>query len=170
MKVVGAFLIFGGCIGWAYQYLERLRRKCTLLEEWREILELMEGEIRYGRMTFPECFLQIGAQVPSLLGGTLWKIGKMLEEQPQKNPCKEVELQFKERLRGTFTEEEIEKLFLLPVGEGYQDERMQRRMLERKRENVEKRIVGMKEEYGGKSRVAYCLGTMSGIIMVLLLL
>ena len=87
------------------------------------------------------------------------------------------EASLRELMRETLDEEltrilpakEYQAFFEFAAPEGYQDERMQRRALERSRGKVEALIEKRREKLLGECRVASCLGVLGGLFVILLL-
>lgn len=170
MKLLGGILIILGCLGCAFRYMDKLHTRIELLKEWRTILEAMEGEIRYGRLSFPECFIRMGGHFPTPLGQCLGEIGRVMEENPHKNFREETEKKLQGVLGNDFSQQEKKDLFCIWIFQGCRDEQMQQKLLQRCRENVEEYLSKWKGEYRGKSKVALSLGAMMGIVLVLLLI
>ena len=138
-------------------------------EELRDVLELIEGEIQYGRGSLPECFIKAGAQKQS-------KIGKLIEETGRRvllTPNLSLREVLEEKTRGELCQflppEIVSMFFELIAPDGYRDERMQRRALERSRYRLEGLIKNRSEQLRGECRVANWLGIMGGLFLILFL-
>ena len=55
LRGLGCCMIFGGCLGLGLWYRSQLNGRIGALRSLRNILELLAGEVRYGRDTLPEC-------------------------------------------------------------------------------------------------------------------
>lgn len=170
MRIIGACMVILGCLGFAWQLIERDRKRIAFLEQWRDILEYMEGDVGFGKTTLLECFLRVGMQYDSKLGQCIGRAGRNLENAPQKNMQSELLRLVMEEFGDLFLQEEYQELFRLTYAMGFQKEEMQLRVLARNRENVEERLAIKKGIYHGKRRAYLCLGTMTGVVLVLLLI
>lgn len=169
MRLFGAIFVVLGSIGLALCYSNGRRKEILTLEELRDILEWIEGEIRYGRTSLPECFLQVGAQRPTALGKAFQEAGWRQLQTPRENMRDLMEDGLKQELSQVLTTVEYQRLFEFISPDGYRDEGMQRRALERSRNGMEELLKLRKEEYRGKCRVAWSLGAMGGLFIILLL-
>ena len=170
VRFAGMLFVTGGFLGLSFAYMEHYRKRIRVLEEWRVLLELLEGEIGYGRRSFPECFLWAGGQLQGELGRHLEHLGNEMIQNPGRNLRSQWDEEWKAFFCSLFTETDYEDLFSLLDLQGYQDERMQRRALERMVERTLEKKETLKAAYFGKGRVVYSLGALAGILLVLILL
>lgn len=153
----------------ALRYVLQLKRGLWMAEELRDCLEVMEGEVRYGKATLPECFLKVSKQRASEIGGIFGKIGeKALSERGESlrdglirelSPCLETILSSQELL------DVLD--FVSPLG--FAEEEMQRRLLEKGRRRMEEVVSSKREELREKCRVAWGLGLTGGLFVILFL-
>ena len=55
LRTLGGCMIFTGCLGLGIWYRFQLEGRIKALRVLQNLLELMAGEVRYGRATLPEC-------------------------------------------------------------------------------------------------------------------
>ncbi len=162
-------MVLLGSLGLAVSYVLTLREEWRAVRELRDILELISGEIRYGRTSLPECFLQVGMQRPTVLGKSFEELGRRALERPQDSLRELLEDGLQEKLRKVLPLEEYHAFFEFAAPKGYQDEQMQRRALDRSQARIEELLEIRGEQLRGKSRVACCLGIMGGLFLILFL-
>ncbi len=159
-----------GCLGYAMQYLEERKRHIGRLKEWQLLLEDLEGEIRYGKYSLPECFLHVGERLNTPLGACFQKAGMRMHLEPHKQLRVLLEDVLKKELMPLYEEEYSGELLAFLAEDGFHDEQMQRRALMRCREHVGELLEERKEVYRKKSRVAFSLGAAVGCFIILLLI
>ena len=163
-------MVVMGCVGLAWEYVEVERKRMAFLSDWRDILDFMEEEIKYGKVSLPECFLRIGVQFDTALGKCMDRVGKELEGNPRKGVRNALDQEIQREFGKLFRKEELLELFQFVNMLGFQKEEMQKRALGRQRERVEERLCRMKEAYHEKRRIILCIGAISGVFLVLLLI
>lgn len=145
--------------------------RLNALRELDNIQEMLIGEIRYGKATLPECCIHISGRLPEPYRGSMVRIhNRMLENT---GIC----------FGQVFVEEMMECLALLPVTEedrqhflspfpanGFEDERMQIRIIEQSRELLGHTISVLEKENREKCRMAVGLGAMGGLLLLIVLL
>ena len=106
--------------------------------------------------------------------GEMGKHMEHLGEEMIRNPGRDLRAQWDEEWKADlcrlFSETEYEELFRLLDVQGYQDERMQRRALDRMAERANEKREELKATYFGKGKLVYSLGALAGILLVLILL
>ena len=169
MRLLGGCIVLMGSLGLAMNYILTLREEWRSARELRDILELISEEIRYGRMSLPECFVQVGMQRRTTLGRCFGELGRKALDRPQESLRELLEEDLREHLRQVLPPEEYHAFFEFAAPEGYQDEQMQRRALNRSRARMEELLEIRGEQLRGKSRVACCLGITGGVFLILFL-
>ncbi len=170
LRLAGSFFILVGCFGLGVMYRERLRDRIRTLQQLMDILELFEGEIRYGRSVLPECCQRVGEQTKGELGEALLEVGKRMREEEgisfptlfrsEVGRCLE---------KHPVTAQDKEFFFGFVSPAGYAEGRMQQRAMEQGRERLSKEKEKLERESAEKSRIAVGLGAMSGFLLILIL-
>ena len=145
------------------------RRELAVTEEIRDVLELIEGEIQYGRGSLPECFVRAGTQRQTQIGKLFEETGRKALSSPGMTLFDLMEETLGGELGRFLPASEYHAFLGFAAPEGYQDERMQRRALEQSRHRVEALAEKRKERLLGECRVASCLGILGGLFVILLL-
>lgn len=170
MKLIGAVMILLGCLGAALRYTYGLDRRIQRLEELQEILERLQEEIRYSRMTLPECFLQLEQGSGNDFERIFAKIGREALDKPEERFQDLLREGLGEALREILPPLEERQFYEFASQGGLRREEMQVRALERSRRRIgeiaEECRVGRRE----KGRVAWSLAAMGGLLLVVLLM
>ncbi|MBR1771527.1 MAG: stage III sporulation protein AB [Lachnospiraceae bacterium] len=171
MRVLGAMMICSGCLGLGIWYRNRFIGRIRGLRNLHKILELLLGEIRYGRSTLPECCGNVAAHM----------------EEPYRSSLRAVCIDygtgaaqtfaqiFGERMRTCLDQVPLQAaekaiFFELFTEQGFQDSDMQIKSLERGMTQLALCIRAEEGELREKCRMAVGLGMMSGLLVVILLI
>ena len=170
IKMLGACMILAGCFGLGLWYQGQFSGRIRALRMLSYILELLAGEVRYGRSTLPECCQHIVTYLEEPFSEAFGRIGRRMEEN--------VGLSFGE----IFAEETEPILESLPIRQsdkevfrrfalqtGFADGQMQLRTLEQCRDMLQQTEEKLEKENAEKCRMAVGLGAMSGLLLLLVL-
>ncbi len=80
LKILGGCMIFSGCLGLGMWYSTQLRGRIKAVRNLRNILELLAGEIGYGRATLPECCTHTARYLHPPFDQAFCRIGERMEE------------------------------------------------------------------------------------------
>ena len=169
MKCLGAIMILAGCLGLGYRYTCRLSQRIRLLEEMLRILELVEGEVAYGRATLPECMLFAGQQTGGEISNALVRVGERSLQHPGESFGKLLRLELDRVLMGNLDKGEQEAFYRLVTPLGYEEDAMLTRALKRSIRELDEAVEQLKQRRQEKCRVALSLGGLGGILLVILL-
>lgn len=170
MQILGAlFIIFGG-LGVGYGYAEKERKKIALIEKWECIMYLFLSEITYKKQPLCLACREIGERTEGEEGIFLKHIGERMEERKAKG----FGSIWQEECIRYFNREKIseeEQVLLLEFGvlTGFEDEDMQKKMIEKQGEKWKKIRLQKQEEYQERKRLAMILSSCVGIMIVLIL-
>lgn len=170
LRGLGCCMIFGGCLGLGLWYRSQLNGRICALRSLQNILELLAGEVRYGRDTLPECCGHISRYLTPPFDGAFRKIGSRMEE----NTGISFGEVFREEMDGILEklplrEQDRENFLKFTLQTGFADSQMQLRSLEQAMEQLaatEEQLVRENEE---KCRMAVGLGAMGGLLLILVL-
>ena len=159
LKILGGCMIFSGCLGLGMWYSTQLRGRIKAVRNLRNILELLAGEIGYGRATLPECCTHTARYLHPPFDQAFCRIGERMEENMEKTLST---LPLKESDREDF--------LAFTWQTGFMDSQMQLRAIEQSIELL--RLTGEKlqQENAEKSRMAVGLGAMGGLLLILILI
>lgn len=169
-KIAGYLFIMAGCSGMGIWYSTKMQQKVWHLKEMIRILDMVMSEIDYGRSTLPECCERIWEKVPSPYGKIFREI---YEDSRQESGVSFGEMSraiLQQGLREIPMEEEKEIFIRCFSDVGYADEWMQLKSIERGRAELMDRLGTEEKDLKKRSKLAVSLGTMSGILLVLILL
>ncbi len=171
LKILGGCMIFSGCLGLGMWYSTQLRGRIKAVRNLRNILELLAGEIGYGRATLPECCTHTARYLHPPFDQAFCRIGERMEE----NMGVSFGEVFREEMEKTLSplplkESDREDFLAFTWQTGFMDSQMQLRAIEQSIELL--RLTGEKlqQENAEKSRMAVGLGAMGGLLLILILI
>ena len=168
-KIIGFLMILAGCSGLGLWYSMQFQQQLHNVQEMCRILELFQGQIRYGRCTLPECCLQLAERAREPY--------KSCFEEIYEAACLNAGESFgqicQERLEGTMhrlvADKADKELFLSCFTKcGFEEDLMQLRTIEQTKEELEDRLQRLSKENNSKCRLALSMGAMSGLLLVIL--
>lgn len=170
VKLIGCCMIFGGSMGLGLWYRNELGGRLRALRSLRNILELLAGEVEYGKDTLPECCSHIARYLSPPFDGAFREIGGRMEE----NTGISFGEAFREEVGGVLKElplkpRDREAFLDFTRQTGFADSRMQLRALEQGRKALYAEEERLQEEMEEKSKMAVGLGAMGGLLLILVL-
>lgn len=170
IRILGCCMILGGSLGLGFWYSSQWNGRLRILRDMIHILELLGGEVRYGRAALPECCSHISRYLPEPFGEAFSAVGRRMEE----NTGVSFPQVFREEMEKAFAglplqEEDRENFLLFALQTGFSDGQMQLRAIERSAELLQCTEEKLKRENAEKSRMAVGLGAMGGLLMVIVL-
>ena len=171
MYLFGGGLILGGCIGLGIWYRQQFLERLRLLRELIRILEQWSSEIRFGQATLPECCRRVGRSADGALGAVFAEVYEAYQTEQGEGFLAVARRELGRRLlQFPLKKEDVEQFLLFTGQEGYRDREMQLTALELSRQGVERIAEVQQREIRQKCRLSLSLGTMSGLLLLLLLL
>lgn len=163
-------MIFGGCLGLGIWYRFQMEGRVRAAREMAHILELLQGEVRYGRNTLPECCSHVARYLTEPFAGTFLRIGDRMKE----NTGMSFGEIFREEMGNTLAglplqEEDRENFFGFLSQGGFMDGQMQLRAIEQSMELLKITVNKLEKENAEKCKMAVGLGAMGGLLLVLVL-
>ena len=170
-KIIGFVMILTGCCGLGVWYSMQFQMQLKNLKEMCRILELLLGEIRFGRCTLPECCLQLTERVPQPYQSCFQGIYEA-SCQNQGESFGELCREYLERdLKELVVDKADKECFISCFTKcGFAEGRMQLRTVEQAKEELEERLQGLSQENTSRCKLALSLGAMSGLLLVILFL
>ncbi len=168
-KGIGLGMILLGCIGLGLWYSTQYQRQLKDLREMCRVLELFLGEIRFGRSTLPECCFHLSDRTEEpykscfqeIYNASCKNLGESFGEL-----CQE---KLEKALEPLAAKQEDKERFLSCFRQnGFAEDRMQLRVLEQTKEELEGRLELLGKETESRCKLALSLGTMSGLLLVIL--
>lgn len=170
-RMIGFVLIFVGCSGLGAWYSLQFRKQLATLQYMCRILELFMGQIRFGRCTLPECCMRLTEWVEEPYKSSF----KAIYEQAYGGEGERFGLlcrqQLEQDLQGLVVDKEDRELFVSCfAGGGFEEDRMQIETIEQNKLLLLERTNRISQENVSKCRLALSLGTMSGLLLIILFL
>lgn len=136
----------------------------------QRILELLIGEIKYGRATLPECCFHIAKRLKEPYKSSLNGIYARMLENTGVMFAHVFREHMKECLDKLPLSADDRKSFLTLFGENeFEDESMQIRSIEQCRELLQHTVSRLEKENMEKCRMAVGLGAMGGLLLIIIL-
>lgn len=171
IRVLGFSLIGISCSGLGVWYARNLRQRLHHLHAMNRILELLISLLQYGKSTLPECCCQLAAQVEEPYSGAFARIWQELSENRGSCFAEVYESIMGEALQVTALQEQDRQLFLqCMLDQGGSDGEAGVRLIRRQQELLQERITRLETENREKSRMAVGLGTLGGLLIIIILL
>lgn len=176
MKIVGAAMVIGGASGCGFwlagQYGQRLRE----LEQLRQMIFLLKGQILYANAPLAEAFETVGSRTEGELAGLFLAVAERIEGQQGESFYQmwqeEIEKLGKSgKQPGGLAISKSDRQTLMSLGEhlGFLDRDMQERNLLLYLEQLDMRIQQMREHKQERCRLYTSLGIMGGLFLTVLL-
>ena len=170
-KVFGFILILIGCSGLGVWYSMQFRLHIYNLKQMCHILCMLENYVRFGRSTMGECCGMIAGRVENPFRSGLEEIavemkkneGSTLGQVSRKSLMKHLK-------KIVVSQREKEEFIACFEQEGYEDEGMQIQSIIRGRQELEAAWQELNVSLSSRCRLAISLGTMSGLLLVVLFL
>lgn len=172
LRLAGFSMIGLSCSGLGIWYAWEMRRRLEHLHAMNRIIELLISLLQYGKSTLPECCRQLAAQVEEPYRQAFALVYRKMAEN-RGDSFSEIYAEIMgEALRGVDAlKEQDRQLFLRCVlQQGGDDGEMGIRLIQRQQELLKERIAGLEAENREKSRMAVGLGTLGGILLIIILL
>lgn len=170
LRFLGSCMILTGCFGIGWWYRAQFNGRLRTIRILREILELLSGEVRYGRSTLPECCSHVAGNFGEPFSDALEKVGQNMRDNIGLSFGETFQKEFEGALEGAYLRDEDREAFLLFTRQAcHADGQMQVRAMEQSAELLRKTEEALEKENAEKCRMAVGLGAMSGILLILIL-
>lgn len=171
LRVLGCSLIAAGSIGLGMWYRQQYMGRTYHVRQLVAILDMMMSEVRYSKATLPECCIRLSERLEEpyrVTFQTIW-------EQMSSNTGRAFARLFSDGMKECFQKLPLEKeeitLFLEFAGNcGYEDSAMQLVSMERYRERLKQLLEKLQDEAAEKGKMAVGLGTLGGLLLMIILL
>ena len=171
LRLLGFGLVLVGCVGLGLWYGFRFRQEIQNLKTMCRVLKLLEGQVNYGCNTMAVSCMEIAERVEEPFKGCLTEIYHKACQNDGKafgQVCKEC---FSQRLSKLFVGKREKQIFInCFLQSGFEEERQQSQSIQRERMELEEHLQELNKEIESKCRLSVSLGTMGGILLVILFL
>lgn len=172
IRLAGFSMIGLSCSGLGVWYAWQLRQRLEHLHAMNRIIELLVSLLQYGKSTLPECCRQLAVQAQEPYRQAFTQVYQLMAEN-KGNSFAEVYAEIMGKaLKGiNALKEQDRQLFLQCVlQQGCGDTETGIRLIRRQQELLKERITRLEAEHREKSRMAVGLGTLGGILLIIILL
>lgn len=171
VRGLGVVLLLCGAAGFSVTLCREQTRKIELLQEMKYLYQLLQEEICYTMLPFPELFRSISGKLREPFGSAVSAVGEKLTREAE-NSLEEIwqKEMGKSLSKVSLSGRQKELLLRLPESLGLRESQGQARALERYVEELDGWIRKAKEEEKNKNKVIMSLGIAGGIFLVILLL
>ncbi len=163
-------MIFAGCSGLGVWYSREFQGQIQVMKTWCRILELFLGEIRYSRCTLPECCMRVAKRMEAPYKELFLNIYMYSHENTGESfgeVCKSI---LEEGVEKENASKEDKELFVSCfMNCGYEEDYLQLRSFEQTKEELDKKVLTLEAVLASKCRLALSLGSMSGLLLIILL-
>lgn len=170
LQVLGAVMIICGGMGIGYDYAEKERKKIAFAEKWECIMYMFLSEITYKKQPLSLACKEIGEKTEGEEGKFLNGISEHMEKRKTEgfhfiwqNEC----IKYFNKKKVSREEQILIQEF--GVLTGFEDENMQKKMIEKQAEKWKKIRLQKQEEYQERKRLVMVLSSCVGIMIVLIL-
>jgi stage III sporulation protein AB len=171
VRLVGFSMIGLSCSGLGLWYAWNLRQRLYHLHAMNRIIELLVSLLQYGKSTLPECCCQLAGQVEEPYRQAFTRVYREMAEGRGHSFTEVYERVMGEALRELPLKEQDRQLFLQCVLEqGSGDGQARVRLIRRQQELLRERIARLEAESREKGRMAVGLGTLGGLLLIIILL
>lgn len=169
LQWIGCGILAAAGAGLGFSYSRRWTRRLELLKGLHQMMNLLKGEISYGRLPLPEAFLRIGKRIAPPLSDFAASLGRKLKSRPGEPFSSVYREQLREMLGGSgLARADLEQLEDLGKQLGYLDRETQLRTLDLYTHSLEEVIRELREELPGRKKVYQSLGILGGLFLAVL--
>lgn len=171
VRGLGAALLLFGAAGFSFSLCREQKKKIELLQEMKYLYQLLQEEISYTMLPFPEIFRSISGKLKEPFGSAVSAIGEKLTREAE-NSLEEIwQKEIGKSLSGVpLAGTQKELLLRLPESLGLRESQGQAKALERYVEELDGWIKNAKEEEKNKNKVIMSLGIAGGVFLIILLM
>lgn len=171
LKVLGCVLTASGCMGLGLWYRQQYNGRLHHIRLLVAILDMMMSEVRYSKATLPECCGRLADRLEEPYRSSFTKIWEQMCSNMGKSFAELFCGEMKDCLKQTQTGKEERELFLeFAGGCGYEDSAMQLISMEQYRERLRQLQEKLEKEVLEKGKLAVSLGTLGGLLLIIILL
>ena len=170
MKLSGAVCILCGAAGTGIWFAGRYRQRILELEQLKQMVFLLKGQILYAGAPLPEAFGTVGKRVAGTLGNLFKETAALLEAQPGE-PFPTVWRNVVSGMEGKTALSKSDRQMLESLGEhlGFLDRETQERTLLLYLEQVDTELLVLREHKQERCRLYTSLGVMGGLFLAVIL-
>lgn len=170
LKVFGAACILSGAAGTGIWFAGRYRQRIQELEQLKQMIFLLKGQILYASAPLPEALETVGKRVDGILGSLFQETAASLRSQPGE-PFSVVWKRAVSGIDGKTALSRSDRQTLESMGEhlGFLDRETQERTLLLYLEQVDAELHVLREHRQERCRLYASLGVMGGLFLAVIL-
>lgn len=170
IKLAGCVMTVSGASGCGFWMSAQYRQRLRLLEQLRQMIFLLKGQIIYANATLEEGFLAVGERTEGELAKLFLRAARQMESRPG-DPFAHI---WREAVEGLekdlpFTKEDRQALSSLGEHLGFLDREMQERNLLLYLEQLDLTMEELRAHREERCRLYSSLGIMGGMFLAILL-
>lgn len=171
LKMAGSIMVIGATVLFGERKAAALKEQHRQMEYLRQLLYALLSEVRYARSPLGEIFLSVGESAEEPYKSWLLELGRRLYRRDGGSFSHLWKTSIREKLStAALAEAEISRLSELGDRLGFADIEFQVSSIERYLTQLEVSADEIRKEMKIKTRLYHCLGIMSGMLIVTLLL
>jgi Stage III sporulation protein AB (spore_III_AB). len=171
LKMAGCGMVVAGASGYGFWMAGRYGERLAALEQLRQMIFLLKGQILYANAPLPEAFETVGQRTEGVWSKLFLKTAERMEKQ-QGEPFCQIWKEEVEGLLGADFLTKADRQSLAGLGEhlGFLDREMQERNLLLYLEQLDLTIGELRGHKQERCRLYLALGVMGGLFLAVLLL
>ncbi len=170
-KCIGCLLIIAGSSGWGCWMAGNYRSRLCLLEQLRQMVLMLKGQILYANAPLQEGFEAVGQRTEGILSDLFSQVAKRIDQQ-QGEPFCQIWKEEVGHLDESSSFSLADRQSLAALGEhlGFMDKNMQEKNLLLYLEELDLVIEDLRKHKQERCRLYISLGIMGGLFLAVLLL
>ena len=170
LQLLGCGLILFGSIGMGYSYIEKEQKIITVIQTWEHMMQMFISEITYKKQPLSLACYEIGEKIGRKEGEYLKRIVHRMQDKERSTFEKIWRKEWKNYYKEEKINVEIKKLIEeFGALTGFEDEAIQKKMIEEQLEKWKSMRIKMQQEHGERKRLILLLSSGLGVITVLIL-
>ena len=171
LKMVGAICVMTGSLGCGLIYVQNQRHKIMYAGLWENIMQMFLSEISYKKQSLYLAVYEIAERI----GGREGECFKRIYERYQRYEGESFSLLWEEEWNWYFKErrmQEAEKKLIQEFAEvsGYEDERIQMKLVEEQREKWKDLKISIRKGQQEREKIVWTVSWCAGIVLILILI
>ena len=170
-RLLGAIFILIGCLGYGYSYMEKERQKIAFAKMWENFMLMFYEEIAFKKQSLAFAAYEIGKKVKEKERECFIRIYDKMVNQNQKGFAtiwlEEWNTYYEKQSLSTEEKKLIEEFAEIT---GFNDEKVQIKMLEEQQRKWRKVQLDLMEGQQERKKMVWTLSACSGAILILILL
>lgn len=170
LQMLGSCMILLGTMGIGYRYIQKEDKIICVIETWERIMQMFISEITYKKQPIAFACYEIGEKTGREEGKCLRAVAERMCSKQRESFGRIWEEECRKYSKKEKIPKEIkENLSEFGVLTGFEDEEIQKRMIEELVEKWKKLRVRKQKEHQERKRLIWILSSCMGIMLILIL-